>query len=133
MLPYTKRYFEELIRTGTIKEVRLRDYIFHCLGACRDGSSAVNILLVERNWLLGERISEEFMSGNGQDRYGKQIISELSEILDKQTSANIFHCFYQAEDLLSCVPKILCCCILIHRFLQCADSTKNWEIRVYSM
>ena len=33
--------------------------------------------------------------------YGKQIISELSEILDKQTSANIFHCFYQAEDLLS--------------------------------
>ena len=94
---------------------------------------AVNILLVERNWLLGKRISEEFMSGNGQDRYGKQIISELSEILDKQTSANIFHCFYQAEDLLSCVPKILCCCILIHRFLQCADSTKNWEIRVYSM
>ena len=42
---------------------------------------AVNVLLVERNWLLGKRISEEFMSGSGQDRYGKQIISELSKEL----------------------------------------------------
>lgn len=44
---------------------------------------AVNILLVERNWLLGKRISEEFMSGNGQDRYGKQIIADLSKELTK--------------------------------------------------
>lgn len=43
----------------------------------------VNILLVERNWLLGKRISEEFMSGSGQDRYGKQIIADLSKKLTK--------------------------------------------------
>jgi predicted nuclease of restriction endonuclease-like (RecB) superfamily len=42
---------------------------------------AVNVLLVERNWLLGKRISEEFMTGDGQDRYGKRIISELSKEL----------------------------------------------------
>ena len=39
----------------------------------------VNILLVERNWLLGKRISEEFMSGSSQDQYGKQIIADLSK------------------------------------------------------
>jgi predicted nuclease of restriction endonuclease-like (RecB) superfamily len=39
------------------------------------------VLLVERNWLLGKRISEEFMTGDGQDRYGKRIISELSKEL----------------------------------------------------
>lgn len=43
----------------------------------------VNILLVERNWLLGKRISEEFMSGSSQDRYGKQIIADLSKKLTK--------------------------------------------------
>ena len=42
---------------------------------------AVNVLLVERNWLLGKRISDEFMSGSGQDRYGKQIIFQLSKEL----------------------------------------------------
>ena len=42
---------------------------------------AVNVLLVERNWLLGKRISEEFMTGDGKERYGKQIISELSKEL----------------------------------------------------
>lgn len=44
---------------------------------------AVNVLLVERNWLLGKRISEEFMTGDGQDRYGKQIVSDLSKELTK--------------------------------------------------
>ena len=42
---------------------------------------AVNMLLVERNWLLGKRISEEFMAGDGRDRYGKQIVSDLSRQL----------------------------------------------------
>lgn len=42
---------------------------------------AVNVLLVERNWLLGKRISEEFMTGDGKERYGKKIISELSKEL----------------------------------------------------
>ena len=44
---------------------------------------AVNVLLVERNWLLGKRISEEFMTGDGQERYGKQIVVDLSKELTK--------------------------------------------------
>jgi len=44
---------------------------------------AVNVLLVERNWLLGKRISEEFMTGDGQERYGKQIVADLSKELTK--------------------------------------------------
>ncbi len=44
---------------------------------------AVNVLLVERNWLLGKRISEEFMTGDGKERYGKQIVADLSKKLTK--------------------------------------------------
>lgn len=42
---------------------------------------AVNVLLVERNWLLGKRISEEFMQGSRVDRYGENVINDLAKKL----------------------------------------------------
>ena len=41
----------------------------------------VNVLLVERNWLLGKRIAEEELKDNRKENYGKEIISELSKKL----------------------------------------------------
>ena len=43
----------------------------------------VNVLLVERNWLLGKRIAEEELKDNRKDNYGKEIINELSKRLTK--------------------------------------------------
>lgn len=71
LLPYTKT--DDVLKDSR----RIID------AAQKKAYQTVNILLVERNWLLGKRISEEFMSGSGQDRYGKQIIADLSKKLTK--------------------------------------------------
>ena len=45
---------------------------------------SVNVLLIQRNWLLGKRIAEEELSENRSENYGKEIIIELSERLTKE-------------------------------------------------
>ena len=35
---------------------------------------AINVALVQRNWLLGRRIAEEHLEENGHAEYGKQVI-----------------------------------------------------------
>ena len=45
---------------------------------------SVNIALVERNWLIGYRISEEELKGNDRADYGLEIIKKLSKELTKQ-------------------------------------------------
>ena len=39
---------------------------------------SVNVALVQRNWLLGKRISEEDLKGAGRAEYGKQVIQKLA-------------------------------------------------------
>lgn len=39
---------------------------------------AVNVALVQRNWLLGRRIAEEVLKGEGRADYGKQVIQTLA-------------------------------------------------------
>ena len=43
--------------------------------------NAVNVALVERNWLLGYRISEEELNGKDRADYGKEVIKNLSKKL----------------------------------------------------
>lgn len=42
---------------------------------------AVNVALVQRNWLLGYRISEEILGGEDRSDYGKKVIQNLAEQL----------------------------------------------------
>jgi len=37
---------------------------------------AVNLTLVQRNWLIGQRIAEENLGGNERAAYGKQVIHD---------------------------------------------------------
>ena len=46
--------------------------------------NAVNIALVERNWLIGYRIAEEELNGNNRADYGIEVIKKLSKDLTKQ-------------------------------------------------
>ncbi len=39
---------------------------------------SVNAALVQRNWLLGKRISEEDLKGAGRAEYGKQVVQKLA-------------------------------------------------------
>jgi predicted nuclease of restriction endonuclease-like (RecB) superfamily len=43
--------------------------------------NAVNVALIERNWLLGYRIAEEELNGKDRADYGKEIIKNLSKRL----------------------------------------------------
>ncbi|MBE5950545.1 MAG: DUF1016 family protein [Lachnospiraceae bacterium] len=63
---------------------------------------AVNIALVQRNWLIGYRIAEEEMGGEERSGYGLQIIrklaKELTELYGKgYDRSNLYHClrFYK--------------------------------------
>lgn len=42
---------------------------------------AVNIALVQRNWLLGYRIASEELQGNERAEYGTELIKKLSKEL----------------------------------------------------
>ena len=48
-----------------------REYAYH----------AVNVAMIQRNWLLGRRIAEETLRGEDRADYGAQVIKELSKSL----------------------------------------------------
>jgi predicted nuclease of restriction endonuclease-like (RecB) superfamily len=64
---------------------------------------AVNIAMLQRNWLLGKRISEEELQGKNRAKYGAEIIKSLSVELTQIygngfTKTNLYHYteFYKA-------------------------------------
>lgn len=64
---------------------------------------AVNLVLVQRNWLLGKRIAEEELRGKERAEYGAQLITDLSQVLTKEfgngfTTTNLYYFtqFYKA-------------------------------------
>ena len=64
---------------------------------------AVNVALLQRNWLLGYRIAEEELGGDGRAEYGMEIIKKLSKELTDEygkgfTKTNLysFYSFYKS-------------------------------------
>lgn len=45
---------------------------------------SVNVLLIQRNWLLGKRIATEELKDGRKENYGKEIIVELSKKLSSE-------------------------------------------------
>ena len=70
--------------------------------------AAVNVALVNRNWLLGKRIAEEELKGEGRAEYGAEIIKNLAKNLTKTygkgfTQRNLYNC----EKFYEMYPEIL--------------------------
>lgn len=70
--------------------------------AQRAAFHAVNITLVQRNWLLGKRIAEEELNGDTRAEYGAEVIKNLAKELNQQygkgyTKTNLynFYSFYK--------------------------------------
>lgn len=68
---------------------------------------AVNIALIQRNWLIGYRIAEEELRGRKRSEYGAEVIKKLSKNLTEKygkgfTKTNLysFYSFYK------CFPEI---------------------------
>ncbi len=64
---------------------------------------AVNATLVQRNWLIGYRIAEEELQGEGRAEYGAEVIKRLAKELTAEygkgfTKTNLYHfySFYKA-------------------------------------
>ena len=69
---------------------------------------SVNVLLVQRNWLLGQRIAQEELKGEVRAEYGMEVIKGLAKELTKEygrgfSRVNLYHfySFYKA------FPKIV--------------------------
>ncbi len=67
----------------------------------------VNIVLIQRNWLIGYRIAEEELGGQERSKYGAEVIKKLSKNLTEKygkgfTKTNLysFYSFYK------CFPEI---------------------------
>ena len=70
--------------------------------------SAVNVTLVQRNWLLGKRIHEEEMKGENRAEYGKEVIKRLSiELTEKYGKGYTFSSIYKFVKFYKCFPNIL--------------------------
>ena len=72
-------------------------------GARQYAYSAVNVALIQRNWLLGKRISEEILKGDNRAEYGAEVIVRLAKELkaeygDGFTKTNLYNFteFYKA-------------------------------------
>lgn len=64
---------------------------------------AVDITLIQRNWLLGYRIASKEMQGEGRAKYGTEVIKKLLKELSKtygkgytKTNLYSFYSFYRA-------------------------------------
>lgn len=58
---------------------------------------SINIVLLQRNWLIGKRIDEEILSNDNKENYGKELISNLSKRLSLKygkgfTKTNLYNC-----------------------------------------
>lgn len=73
------------------------------IDSARDAAyQAVNIALVQRNWLIGYRIAEEELNGESRAEYGTEVIKKLSKELTEEygrgfTKTNLynFYLFYK--------------------------------------
>ena len=46
--------------------------------------AAVNIALLNRNWLLGKRIAEEELKGDNRAEYGTEMIKNFAKVLTSE-------------------------------------------------
>jgi len=88
----------EYHRTGDI----LKDTEEIVDAARKRAYQSVNVLLVQRNWLIGRRIAEEELSQSGRAEYGLEVMKSLLKSLTKKygngfTKTNLynFYSFYK--------------------------------------
>lgn len=71
--------------------------------AQRQAYTAVNVALVQRNWLIGKRIAEEELKGESSAEVIKQLSKYLTEEFGKGFAKTNLYQFYQ---FFKCFPNI---------------------------
>lgn len=70
-----------MIETKELSQSLINDSRFIIETALGNAYTAINVAMVQRNWMLGKRIAEEELQGENRAAYGKQIVTKLSDIL----------------------------------------------------
>jgi len=69
---------------------------------------AINVALVQRNWLIGKRIAEEELKGENRAEYGAEIIKQLSEMLTREYGKGFdYSTLYKFARFYKLFPNIL--------------------------
>ena len=69
---------------------------------------AVNVAMIQRNWLLGKRIADEELKGENRAEYGKEIVKNISEFLTAEYGKGFdFSSLYKCVKFYKAFPNIL--------------------------
>lgn len=69
---------------------------------------AVNVAMIQRNWLLGKRIADEELKGKNRAEYGKEIIKKLADFLTNKYGKRFdFSSLYKYVRFYKEFPEIL--------------------------
>ncbi len=106
------RYMSNKLKNGEVNSVLdnftktdniLNDVCKIIESSQRNAYQAVNVILIQRNWLLGYRIAQEELNGEDRAKYGAEIIKRLAKDLTIKygkgfTKSNLysFYSFYKA-------------------------------------
>ena len=94
---------------GSIISGELFQDVCSIIESSRAGAyQAVNVILVKRNWLLGQRIALEELKGDGRAEYGLEIIKKLSQELTKEFGKGFDRTnLYNYLRFYKCFPQIV--------------------------
>lgn len=101
--------------------------------ARQEAYRSVNIAMIQRNWLLGKRISEEILLGENRAEYGREVIKklskELTDIYGKGFNKNNLYGylqFYKIFPTLSGKSELLSWSHYVLLLSVSDESARNW-------
>ena len=101
--------------------------------ARQEAYRSVNIAMLQRNWLLGKRISEEILRGENRAEYGNEVIKKLSEELTdiygkgfNKNNLYAFVQFYKIFPTLSGKSELLSWSHYMLLLSVPEDTARNW-------
>ena len=70
--------------------------------------SAVNVAMIQRNWMLGKRIADEELKGESRAEYGKEVVTKLAEYLTENYGKGFdYSSLYKYIRFYKAFPQIL--------------------------
>lgn len=101
--------------------------------ARQEAYRSVNTAMLQRNWLLGKRISEEILRGENRAEYGREVIKKLSEELTdiygkgfNKNNLYAFVQFYKIFPTLSGKSELLSWSHYMLLLSVPEDTVRNW-------
>lgn len=91
-------YSDNIFRDAGLIIEQSRDYAYR----------AVNVAMIQRNWMLGKRIADEELKGENRAEYGKEVVMKLADFLTKNYGKGFdYSSLYKYIRFYKAFPQIL--------------------------